>query len=216
MAERVSVGPFDVNNLCAELAELCTNERLRNENAGADYTNAFERSEFGNQRWRCGPLQAPDPFRYLLAKLVDLLVMFHQSRVMAHLWPPSRCVIVEALLCLPDGTLTEGTHTSFFGVLEGTLLTAPTSSAILPGITRSLILRLAEQAGIPVREHVLNRSDLSTVSELFLTGTTSEVLPIVRVDGKPVGSGKPGLVTRRLQGAYVHALDVFMVEPGLR
>src|SRR5438552_418135 len=53
---------------------------------------------------------------------------------------------LEALLYLPDGTLTEGTHTSFFGVVEGALLTAPTSSAILPGITRSLILRLANQA----------------------------------------------------------------------
>src|SRR5438105_5005137 len=92
MAERVSPGAFDVNNLCAELAELCTNEGLRNENAGADYTNAFERSEFGNQRRRCGPLKAADPIGYLLAKLVDFLVVFHQSRVMAHLWPPSRCV----------------------------------------------------------------------------------------------------------------------------
>ncbi len=82
---------------------------------------------------------------------------------------------LEALLYLPDGTLTEGTHTSFFGVLEGAVLTAPNSNAILPGITRGLILRLAAQAGIPVREQVLKRSDLAQVSELFLTGTTSEV-----------------------------------------
>src|SRR5205823_1630924 len=62
---------------------------------------------------------------------------------------------MEALLYLPDGTLMEGTHTSFFGVLQGTVLTAPKSTAILPGITRGLILRLAERAGLPVREHVL-------------------------------------------------------------
>src|SRR5204862_95902 len=60
---------------------------------------------------------------------------------------------VEALLYKPDGTLTEGTHTSFFGVLDGELLTAPQSPAILPGITRGLLLRLARQAAVPLREH---------------------------------------------------------------
>src|SRR5205807_9826745 len=102
-----------------------------------------------------------------------------------------------ALLYLPDGTLTEGTHTSFFGVRQGMLLTAPVSQDILPGITRGLILGLARRAGIAVREDVLRRPDLEEVSELFLTGTTSEVLPVVRVDGRPVGGGRPGPVTRR-------------------
>ena len=116
----------------------------------------------------------------------------------------------EALFYLPDGTLTEGTHTSFFGVLNGALLTAPTSPAILPGITRGLILRLAKQAGIPVQEHVLKRDDLGRVSELFLTGTTSEILPIVRVDKNPIGDGKPGPITRRLQEAYAQAVTEFV------
>jgi D-alanine transaminase len=119
----------------------------------------------------------------------------------------------EALLYLPDGTLTEGTHTSFFGVLEGAVLTAPNSPAILPGITRGLMLRLAAQAGIPVREQVLKRTDLSKVSELFLTGTTSEVLPIVRVDSQPIGEGRPGPVTRRLQQAYAQAVHAFVIGP---
>jgi D-alanine transaminase len=109
---------------------------------------------------------------------------------------------LEALFYLPDGTMTEGTHTSFFGVLHGKVLTAPNSNAILPGITRGLILRLAERAGVPVQEHVLRRDDLAEVSELFLTGTTSEVLPVVTVDGRPVADGRPGPVTRRLQEAY--------------
>jgi D-alanine transaminase len=116
----------------------------------------------------------------------------------------------EALLYLPDGTLTEGTHTSFFGVLNGSLLTAPTSPAILPGITRGLILRLAQKAGIPVQEHVLKRDDLRNVSELFLTGTTSEILPITRVDGHPVAEGKAGPISRRLQAAYAHAVAEFV------
>jgi D-alanine transaminase len=116
----------------------------------------------------------------------------------------------EALLYLPDGTLTEGTHTSFFGVLNGALLTAPASPAILPGITRGLILRLAHQAGIPVQEHVLKHDDLGQVSELFLTGTTSEILPIVRVDGRNIADGNPGPVSRRLQAAYADAVAEFV------
>jgi D-alanine transaminase len=116
----------------------------------------------------------------------------------------------EALLYLPDGTLTEGTHTSFFGVLDGALLTAPTSPAILPGITRGLILRLAQQAGIPVQEHVLKRDDLKKVSELFLTGTTSEILPITRVDSHSVADGKPGPISRKLQDAYAKAVAEFV------
>lgn len=117
---------------------------------------------------------------------------------------------MEALLYLPDGTLMEGTRTSFFGVRQGTLLTAPNSHAILPGITRGLILRLAARAGIPVREEVLKRADLGQVSELFLTGTTSEVLPVVKVDGQPVADGKPGPVTARLQEAYAEAVREFV------
>jgi D-alanine transaminase len=109
---------------------------------------------------------------------------------------------VEAVFLEADGTLSEGARTSLFGVLDGQLLTAPTSNAILPGITRSLILNLAERAGIPLHEHVLKKTDLKRVSELFLTGTTSEVLPIVQVDGQPIGTGQPGDVTRRLQEAY--------------
>jgi D-alanine transaminase len=116
---------------------------------------------------------------------------------------------VEALLCLSDGTLTEGTHTSFFGVLASKVLTAPNSNAILPGITRGLVLRLAARAGIDVQEHVLKRSDLEHVSELFLTGTTTEVLPVVQVDGRPIGDARPGPVTRRLQEAYRAAVSEF-------
>jgi D-alanine transaminase len=117
---------------------------------------------------------------------------------------------VEAILCLDDGTLTEGTHTSFFGVLDGAVLTAPNSHAILPGITRGLLLQLAAKTGVPLCEQILKRSDLGRVSELFLTGTTSEILPIVRVDGQAIGSGMPGPVTRRLQQAYAEAVRDFV------
>jgi D-alanine transaminase len=113
---------------------------------------------------------------------------------------------IEALLCSDDGIVSEGTHTSFFGVLDGRLLTAPNSPHILPGITRGLILRLAKRAGIDLQEHELRRPDLARVSELFLTGTTSEVLPVVRVDGQPIADGKPGPIARRLQEVYRDAV----------
>lgn len=113
---------------------------------------------------------------------------------------------VESVLVHADGTVSEGTHTSLFGVLHGTVLTAPKSNAILPGITRGLVLRLAARAGIPAREQELRQGELGEVSELFLTGTTSEVLPVVRVDGSSVGDGRPGPITRRLQDAYREAV----------
>jgi D-alanine transaminase len=117
---------------------------------------------------------------------------------------------LEALFVLPDGTLTEGTHTSFFGILDGRIVTAPRTNAILPGITRELVLRLAEKAGVAVREEVLKTADLERVSELFLTGTTTEVMPIVRVDSRTIGDGKPGSITRRLQQAYKEAVEEFV------
>jgi D-alanine transaminase len=117
---------------------------------------------------------------------------------------------LEALLYLPNGTLTEGTHTSFFGVLGGTLLTAPTSPSILPGITRNLVLKLAGGCGIPISEHVLKKDDLTRVTELFLTGTTTEVLPVVQVDGKAIAAGRPGPVTRELHEAYQVAVREFV------
>jgi D-alanine transaminase len=116
----------------------------------------------------------------------------------------------EALLCLPDGTLTEGTHTSLFGVINGILVTAKNSPAILPGMTRKLIVGLAANAGIAFREQNLRRDGLVRVAELFLTGTTSEVLPVVKVDGNPIGEGRPGPVTRKLQHAYAEAVAAFL------
>jgi D-alanine transaminase len=115
----------------------------------------------------------------------------------------------EALLVKPDGTLTEGTHSSLFGVVSGVLRTAPKTNAVLPGVTRDLVLRLARDTGISVEERYLSRKELAQTSELFLTGTTAEVLPIVTVDGQSVGDGRPGPVTRRLQEAYGRERDAF-------
>jgi len=119
---------------------------------------------------------------------------------------------LEAILYRADGTLTEGTHSSLFGVVAGTLRTAPRTKAILPGVTRGLVTRLANEAGVPIDERGLKREELARVDELFLTGTTTEVLPVVTIDGRPVGDGRPGPVTRRLQETYRRTVSAFLAK----
>jgi D-alanine transaminase len=117
---------------------------------------------------------------------------------------------VEALLYLADGSLTEGTHSSLFGVKQGTLITAANGPSVLPGCTRRLLFRLASKLDVPVQERLLRREELPEIAELFLSGTTTEVLPVGRVDGKPIGDGTPGPVTRRLQEAYGEAVRAWL------
>jgi D-alanine transaminase len=120
--------------------------------------------------------------------------------------------VAEALLYLPDGTLVEGSKTSLFAVFDGVLRTAPVSQDILPGITRGFVLKLAEEQHYPVKEQAINRNGLSRISELFLTGTTSEVLPLVRVDQQTIGDGKPGPVARQLQKEFQSTVRKWLQE----
>jgi len=111
----------------------------------------------------------------------------------------------EAILVTADGTISEGSHTSVFGVADGCILTAPLEANVLPGITRQLVVQLAGRAGIPIRESPLRRDGIERLSELFLTGTTIDVLPVTRVDGRPIGDGRPGPIAARLRTAYQEA-----------
>lgn len=117
---------------------------------------------------------------------------------------------VEALLFQADGTMTEASHSSFFVVAQGAVITTPSSPSILPGITRSLVIRLAEKARVPVREQNLRLEHVHQADELFLTGTTAEVLPVVRVDDQIIGTGKPGTLTQRLQQVYSDSVREFL------
>jgi D-alanine transaminase len=107
----------------------------------------------------------------------------------------------EALF-VRDGVVLEGSHTSVFCVLDGEVRTAPRTNYILPGITRAAVLDLCHHVGIAARETPVFDHELSRCTEMFLAGTTMEVMPIVRVDGAPVGNGTPGPVTRRLQALF--------------
>jgi D-alanine transaminase len=105
--------------------------------------------------------------------------------------------VAEALL-VRDGVVMEGTHTSLFAVLDGEVRTTPASNYILPSITRQVVLDLCAEHGIPHRTEPVFLQDLARAEESFLAGTTMEVMPIVRVDGRPVGDGTPGPLAHRL------------------
>lgn len=107
----------------------------------------------------------------------------------------------EALF-IKDGVLIEGSHSNLFGVLDGTLMTYPSCNYILSGITRSLVLEMARELGIPAAEAPIPWERIDDVEELFLSGTTTEVMPVSRVDGRVIGNGGRGPVTTRLQQAY--------------
>jgi D-alanine transaminase len=119
----------------------------------------------------------------------------------------------EAFLHLPDGTLTEASHSTFFAVQGGKLHTTPLKANVLPSITRGHALRLAQQGKIEVVERYLHLRELAEVDELFLVGTTCEILPVVQVDGRSVKSGEPGPVTRRLQSLYTESVQAFLRQP---
>ena len=96
------------------------------------------------------------------------------------------------------GELTECTTANLFVVKSGSVLTPPLDAGILPGITREFIFEIGRAAGIDVHEAVLRDEDLYGADEAFLTSTTREAVPIVTVDGRTIGTGKPGTVTLRL------------------
>jgi branched-chain amino acid aminotransferase len=100
------------------------------------------------------------------------------------------------------GYISEGSGENIFIVKNNTLFTPPSSSSILPGITRHCVFQLARELGYEVKQHVLPRESLYTADEAFMTGTAAEITPIARVDNVPVGEGKRGPVTQAIQDAY--------------
>lgn len=106
-----------------------------------------------------------------------------------------------------DGMVLEGSHTNFFAVQNGVVRTAPLGNYILAGISRGVAIECCREAGIPVLEEALPESALAAVDEIFLTGSTTEVMPIVAVDGRPVGTGTIGGQTRTIAELYRRAAE---------
>jgi len=108
----------------------------------------------------------------------------------------------EALMCNFRGELTECSQANFFMVRGGAALTPKSEAGLLEGVTRAFIFELGRELGIDVREETLYPKDLETADEMFITSTTRELSPVVNVDGRQVGSGKPGQLTRALLALY--------------
>lgn len=120
--------------------------------------------------------------------------------------------VEEAVMLNSEGFVAECTGDNIFIVKGGRLLTPPLSAGALYGITRGTVLDLAREAGLTTGEPNLTRYDLYTADECFLTGTGAEIIPVVKIDGRVIGSGKPGAATRQLIERY-HALTQVSGEP---
>ncbi len=113
-----------------------------------------------------------------------------------------RAGCVEALMLNHKGEVAECTGDNIFIVRRGVLLTPPIDAGILEGITRNVVLELAQKNGIPVSEIPFTRHDIFIAEECFLTGSAAEVIPVVKLDGRPIAAGVPGPVTLQLIKAF--------------
>ncbi|KAB2953485.1 branched-chain-amino-acid transaminase [Heliorestis acidaminivorans] len=110
----------------------------------------------------------------------------------------TRAGVLEAIMLNQEGYVAECTGDNIFIVKNGRLITPPPHVGILEGITRNCVMELARERGIEVAEQVFARYDVYVADEVFLTGTAAEVIPVVSVDGRNIGSGEPGTMTKRL------------------
>ncbi len=128
------------------------------------------------------------------AKSLNTLVSFMGQR-------RARVAGAHEALLHHDGFLTEGTNSNLFAVLDGIVMTPP-AEQVLAGVTRDILLGLAAQNGIRVSEQPLLLADLSSWSESFITSSSRHVMPVTRVDGRPIGTGQVGTTTHRLMALF--------------
>lgn len=112
-----------------------------------------------------------------------------------------------------DGRVTEGAAANVFVVRDGVLWTHPADRWILPGVTRAVVLDLARELGLPVREEAVAVDELRAADEVFLTGTTTQVAAVTSVDGQTIGGGVPGPITRRLHAAFLDRVRQACLSP---
>jgi branched-chain amino acid aminotransferase len=108
----------------------------------------------------------------------------------------------EGLMCNYRGELSECSQSNFFMVRGGVALTPKSAAGLLEGVTRAFLFEVGQDVGVEVRDEILYPKDLDTADEAFITSTTRELSPVVRIDDRVVGTGKPGPVTRKLLEGY--------------
>ena len=120
--------------------------------------------------------------------------------------------VEEAVMLNAEGYVAEGTADNLFIIKNGALMTPPLSAGALYGVTRGTVMELAAQSGMKVTEPNLTRYDLFNADECFLTGTGAEIMPVIKIDGRVIGTGQPGVHSLKLIEAY-HALTKVSGEP---
>ncbi|MCK7530225.1 MAG: aminotransferase class IV [Marinilabiliales bacterium] len=114
----------------------------------------------------------------------------------AHENGSKECIFVR------NGLITEGSHSNIFFVIDGTLFTHPESNHMLSGVTRKNVLRIAQEAGIRIREEALQENRIRFVQEAFITNTSAEVTPVIDIGGNTIGDGIPGPVTKLISEKF--------------
>jgi len=109
---------------------------------------------------------------------------------------------IEAIMLNAEGFVAECTGDNIFMMKGGRLLTPPFAAGALQGITRGVVLDIAREMGVEVAEPNLTRYDLFNADECFITGTAAEVVPVVKIDGRPVANGRPGKMSKKFMAAY--------------
>ena len=166
--------------------------------AAADPVDDPNAGPAGSSKWESGAgIQLVPDVRWLRCdiKAVGLLpnVLASQQALEAG---------ADEAVFVRDRAVTEGARTNFAAVFDGCLHTHPANHLILPGITRAVVLRLCAALGVAVVQRPIPETDLAQADEMMLLGTRSEVMPVVRVNTRAVGNGKPGSVTHKLQAAF--------------
>ncbi len=118
----------------------------------------------------------------------------------------------EALF-VRNGWVWEGAGSNLFAILDQQIVTPPKGPFLLSGITREQVIQLGQKMGMPLREAEISLEDIYRADEVFLTGTTIEILPVVRVNGRKIGTGKPGKITQRLSSAFEEEVRVLHGHP---
>lgn len=109
---------------------------------------------------------------------------------------------MECLMLNHKGEVAEASGDNVFAVRNGEIITPPSSCGALEGLTRNKVIELAQEAGLVVQEHVMARYDLYVADEVFLTGTAAEIISVVEIDKRSIGSGEPGIITGKLADLY--------------
>lgn len=164
------------------------------------YANAFQ---IPAEKWRNGvkAVLMPD----IRWSRCDIKGLGLQANVLANQQAKENGA--EEAVFVRNGVVTEGSHTNFCAVLNGELLTHPDGNYILSGITRTVVLSLCKKLNMPHREFPIFESQLKDAEECMILGTTTEIMPVVQINDRKVGTGKPGPVTLKLQQAFQEVVN---------